>query len=175
MFVYLENQRIKKFETKFTKVNFLHLTGIKLVDKRTNAKFFYNKCIANRIKEDEIEEREDGNTRNKLSVLNNLMYIHKNARIIGDFNQNRIFLYSDKIIGSISACLGFISNGNYYICNTSLKEDIRKITCNRAKIVSIACKPIQDLKYNKITYIDEKYRDKIFLDTEITEKIKDNL
>lgn len=175
MFIYLQDQKIKFLETKFTKANFLHLTGVKIVNRKMNAKSFYSKCIANRIKEDEIEEREDGNTKNKLSVLNNLMYIHKNARSIGDFNQNRIFLYSDKIIGSISACLGFIANGNYYICNTSLKEDIRKITCNRAKIVCIACKQIQDLKYNKITYIDERYREKIFSNKEINEKIKHNL
>lgn len=175
MFIYLENQEIKYLEAKFTKANFLHLTGIRIVNRKMNVKSFYSKCIANRIKESEVQEREDGNTKNKLSVLNSLMYIHKNARIIGDFNQNRIFLYSDKIIGSISACLGFISSGKYYICNTSLKEDIRKITCNRGKIVCIICKQIQDLKYNKITYIDEKYRNRIFSDKEINKKIEKDI
>lgn len=171
MFIYFENQEIKYLETKFTKANFLHLTGVKLEDKRINARFFYNKCIANRIKEEEIRERKDGNTKNKLFVLRDLMCIHENARIIGNFKQNRTFLFTEKLIGNITSCLGFISKEKYYICNTSLKEDIRKITYNRRKIICIVCKKIQDLKYHEITYIDEKYRDRIFLNDEINKKL----
>lgn len=172
MFIYLENQKINYIETQFTKVNFLHLTGVKIVDNKINANYFYNKCIANRLKESEIEERADGNTKKKLSVLNHLMFIHKNARMIGDYSQDKVFLISNKVIGNVSGVLGFIPKGKYYICNTSLKEDIRKITFNQAKIICIICKKIQDLKYNEITYINKKYEEKIFLQKEIREKIE---
>ena len=174
MFIYLRNKQINYIETRFTKANFLHLTGVKMVDNKISAKFFYNKCISNKIKEDEIEERKDGNTKNKLSVLNNLMFIHKNAKMIGDYSQDKIFLFSNKIIGNISGCLGFIPKGNYYICNTSLKEDIRKITFNRGKIICIICKKIQQSKYNKVTYIDKKYIDHILENEGINEKIDKN-
>lgn len=152
------------------KRNFLHLTGVHILNKKITAKSFYNRCLANRIREEDIQEREDGNTRNKLFILNNLMYIHKNAKMIGDFCQDKIFLFTKKIIGDTTAGLGFIPSGNYYVCNTSLKEDIRKITYSRRKIVGIVCKQIQDFKYNEFTYIDEKYRDIIFCDSEISAK-----
>lgn len=91
MFIYLQDKEIKMLETKFEKANFMHLTGVKLTNKYMNANSFYDRCIHKRIKENEIEERPDGNTKNKLLVLNNLMFIHKNARIIGDYSQDRIF------------------------------------------------------------------------------------
>ena len=41
--------------------------------------------------------RKDGNTIKKMSVLAMLMNIHKNAKMIGDYDGNKIFL-SLKII-----------------------------------------------------------------------------
>ncbi len=152
----MKDKEIKFIETTFEKSNFMHLTGVELTNKDMNAKSFYDRCIHNRIKGNEIVERPDGNTKNKLLVLNNLMFIHKNARMIGDYSQNKIFLYSNKIIGNVSSCFEFIQKGNYYICNTSLKEDIRKLTFDQGKVICIACKNIQDLKYNEITYVNEK-------------------
>lgn len=172
MFLYLKGKEIKMLETRFKKANFMHLTGVNLKNKNINANSFYDRCIHKRIKENEIEERPDGNTKNKLSVLNNLMFIHKNARIVGDYSQDRIFLHSNKVIGNVSSCLGFIQKGNYYICNTSLKEDIRKVTFNQGKIICIVCKNIQDLKYNQITYINKKYETKIFKNIDIINKIE---
>lgn len=172
MFIYLQNRKIEYLETKFLKSNFLHLTGIDLKDKEISAKIFYNKCIMNKIKECEIQERKDGNTRNKLSVLNNLMFIHKNAKIVGDYNQDKIFLISNKIIGNVTSCLGFIVKGKYYICNTSLKEDIRKLTYNTGKVICIMRKKIQDLKYSEITYIDEQYKEQILSNKKISNKIE---
>ncbi len=104
-------------------------------------------------------------------VLSMLMSIHKNAKIIGDYDRNRIYLHSDKIIGNINSCLGFIKKDKYYICNTSLNEDIRKITDNHRKIICILSKKIQEKQYNEITYINKKYIDDIYESKEILEKI----
>ena len=93
MFIYLKNKKIEMIETKFKKANFMNLTGVKLNNKNINAKSFYDRCIHKRIKESDIEERPDGNTKNKLLVLNNLMFIHKNARMIGDYSQDKVLLW----------------------------------------------------------------------------------
>lgn len=111
--------------------------------------------------------RDDGNTIKKISVLPILMNIHRNGKIIGDYNQNKIYLYSNKIIGNTNSCLGFIKKDKYYICNTSLKEDIRKIVYNHKKIVCILSKKIQEKKYNEITYLNKKYINEIYTSKEI--------
>ena len=172
MFIYLKEGRIEMIETAFKKANFMHLTGVKLMNKNMNANSFYDRCIHKRIKESDIAEREDGNKKRKLSILNHLMFIHKNARMIGDYSKDKVFLISDKMIGNVSGVLGFIPKSKYYICNTSLKEDIRKITFNQAKIIGIVCKKIQDLKYSEITYMNKKYEEKIFLQKEISKKVE---
>lgn len=119
--------------------------------------------------------RKDGNTITKISVLPMLMNINRNAKMIGNYNQRKIYLRSNKIIGNINSCLGFIKKDNYYICNTSLKEDIRKISYNQKKIVCILSKKIQERKYNEITYLNQKYINEIFASKEILEKIEEKI
>lgn len=53
MFVY-KDDKIRYVETKFNKSNFLHLTGVKLLNENMKAIPFYNKCLKNRIKESDI-------------------------------------------------------------------------------------------------------------------------
>jgi len=115
--------------------------------------------------------REDGNTVKKISVLPILMNINKNAKMLGDYVQDKVYLHSDKIIGNINSCLGFVKKDNYYICNTSLKEDIRKIVFNHKKIICILSKKIQERKYNEITYINKKYINEIYTSKDILDKI----
>lgn len=91
--------------------------------------------------------------------------------MIGNYSQDKIYLHSNKIIGNTNSCLGFIKKENYYICNTTLKEDIRKIVYNHKKIICILSKQIQDKKYNEITYINKKYANDIYTSKDILEKI----
>lgn len=53
MFIYKEEE-IKYIETKFTKSNFLHLTGVKILNENIKANSFYDRCIKNRISETDI-------------------------------------------------------------------------------------------------------------------------
>ena len=111
--------------------------------------------------------RKDGNTQTKLIVLPMLMNISKNAKMIGDYDKNKIYLQSDKIVGNVNSCLSFIKYNNYYISNSSLKEDIRKIVYNHKRIIYILSKKIQEKEYNEITYIDKKYIETILLSEDI--------
>ena len=170
MFIY-KDEKVKYIETKFTKSNFLHLTGITILNQKLSANMFYNQCLKNRVEEKMFCYRKDGNTIKKMSVLAMLMNIHKNAKMIGDYDGNKIFLYSNKLIGNVNSCLGFIPKNNYYICNTSLKEDIRNINYNHRKIICILSKKIQEKYYNEITYINSQYREDIYYTKEIMDKI----
>ncbi len=119
--------------------------------------------------------RKDGNTQTKLIVLPMLMNISKNARMIGDYDKNKIYLQSDKIVGNVNSCLSFIKYNNYYISNSSLKEDIRKIVYNHKRIICILSKKIQEKEYNEITYIDKKYIETILLSEDILAKISNKI
>lgn len=94
----------------------------------------------------------------KLSILNNLLDINKTARIIGNYSSCSIYLYSEKMVGNIIGCLGFIKVGRYYVCNTALKVDIRKVITNNKRIVCILSKQINENKYKEISYISEEFK-----------------
>ena len=174
MFIYKEDI-IRNIETRFLKSNFMHLTGT--IAKKENANSFYSKCINKRLKEQDIEIRKDGNTINKIQVLERNVLINKNARIIGDFSKDNIYLYSEKLIGDTYSSLGFIKSQNYFIPNTSLKIDIRKISQKTSKIICILSKEIQEKKYNKITYLNKNYETEIekYVKTEICRYELNNL
>lgn len=175
MFVYRSREDISYIETRFTASNFLHLTGLELVNKRITPGNFLNQLLAHRVSEKDIKERKDGTTILKLQVLNRLMQINQHAKMIGDYGDSRVHLYSQKIIGDIYSCMGFIQKNNYFICNTVLKEDIRKVTFNQKRIICILSKNIPDLTYKDINYIDEKYRGLIIDNKEIKQKLSRDL
>jgi len=108
-------------------------------------------------------------------VLPMLMNISKNAKMIGDYDKNKIYLQSDKIIGNVNSCLSFIKYNNYYISNSSLKEDIRKIVYNHKRIICILSKKIQEKEYNEVTYINKRYIEDIILSKDILVKMSKNI
>lgn len=170
MFIYFVNKEIKFIETKFLKSNFFHLTG--LISNQVNPKIFFEKCLKKQIKTNEIKIKEDGTTMLKLQVLHNLMCINKNAKIIGDFDENKLYLSTDKIIGNTNACLGLKKIDKFYVSNTALKVDIRKISKNNKQVICILAKKITENKYTKITYINHKYKDNKELVNFINEHMK---
>lgn len=142
-------------EIHFKDVNFLHLTGVVL--KKNNcpsAKEFYNRAINNKLSETDFDIK-DCNTLNKLSVLSKVLSITQNATMIGDYRENHINLYSEKIAGSVNACLGFVldNNSSFYVPNTVLKEDIRKVTITTYRIFAVLSKKINDNCYSKVLKI----------------------
>ena len=103
------------------------------------------------------------------------MQIDKKARIIGDYNSQKVYLSTEKLIGSVNMCLGFIKENNYYIANTALKEDIRNIVEEQGRIVLILKKNIKDKEYSEIIYksknIDNTKVEDIFNKSKINSKI----
>lgn len=122
MFVFQEEQnKIKYIETVFLPRNFLHLTGIKIINQNIKSSTeFYHLCLKNQLTISDFEFNSNGTTPLKLKILPQILKIHKITKMIGDYNNIKPYLSTKKIAGGIHACLGFKQEGNYYIPNTAL-------------------------------------------------------
>ena len=142
------------FETLFLPQNFLHLTGMKT---KLNSDHFLRAALNKRLSPSDIEFDAGGTTELKLDILPRLMQIHTTARMIGDYDNTRPLLATDKFAGTITMAVGFINIGNIYIPNTTLKIDVRSITTHatRRKIIATFTKPRNEAYYSHMTYISK--------------------
>ena len=124
------------FEASFLPRNFLHLTGVKTVEKRILGSVdFYEKCLKGKLSPSDFSFAENGTTDMKLSIFPQLMKIQTCAKMVGVYDYKKSVLYTEKIAGNIYACMGFIKENDYYIPNTALREDIRDISVQPQKRV----------------------------------------
>lgn len=153
-FVFGSPPKAEFFEASFLPRNFLHLTGVTMTNKVSGSSDFYKKALKGRLSPNDFSVCNNGTTDIKLMVLPKLVKIHSNAKMIGDYNSSKSVLYTEKLAGNITACLGFVRDGNYYIPNTALKEDIRDITAKpQQRVLAIFKKPIKQPLYNELCYI----------------------
>lgn len=149
--------KISCLEAVFLSRNFLHLTGVKISNKKIKSSSeFYHLCLKNQLSISDFEFNSNGTTTKKLKILLNIMQIHKTARIIGKYNGLKKYLSTEKLIGTVNYCMGFVNKDNYYIPNTVLEEDIREIVEFQYRIIFILRKGIKDRKYKEITYRNKK-------------------
>lgn len=81
------------------------------------------------------------------------MNIDTSARMIGNYTGSHLELYTEKVTGTTTACLGLIQCKDCYIPNSVLSEDIRSIVPNPpGKIYAIFKKPIGLPLYTQLTY-----------------------
>lgn len=179
MFIYENKDRtIDQEEIFFPTTSFYHLTGIKAYDSKNkllNSYKFYELLQAGGIDESKLEIK-DKTTYYKLQVLLQLMKLDKMASMIGDYTDNGLLLQTNKLIGNVNACMGFIKNKqNIYVPNTALKIDIRDITNDRKRIIAVLKKNINEKLYKNITYLNKKYQiENILQNQEINKKIDIN-
>jgi hypothetical protein len=144
------------FEAAFPSHNFQHLTG---VNSNLAASQFYNASIDRRLTVRQFYFSDNGTTPLKLEVLPNLMEIYKNARMVGDYDNSRAYLYTEKIAGGVTANLGFVKDENYpqsgfYVPNTTIKDDIRNMVLKPVqRVQAIWLKKASDSKYPLLTYL----------------------
>lgn len=150
------NQKIEYIETKFLSKNFLHLTGLHFLGKYSN--YFYKLCINNKLKSKDIKIENSKIIQMKLEILHNLVSIDKKAKILGEFNNCKLKLNTQIVIGNTNWCLGFIKDNNYYVPNTLFQEDIRKVISNSNRIICIMSKKIKEDSYIKIDYIVKDFK-----------------
>lgn len=88
---------IKSYEVAFHRYNFLHLTGVRMNGSNTaSAIHFYEKCLNNRLKQEDFNFAKDGSTIQKLDILENMMRIKWNATMIGEFTNRGPKLFAEK-------------------------------------------------------------------------------
>lgn len=142
----IDNQ-IKHLEIYFGEENYQHLTGIELIDEDGKlrehvAELFFNKCLRNTLKKNEIQFRKDGTTNLKLAALPVIMQIQKVTKIAGNYNGRRPYLIADKLIGNVNFCLGLKRDNKQggYVPSSSLLEDIKVLTDAPSQVLAIFSK-----------------------------------
>ena len=144
------------FEAVFLPRHFLHLTGVGLTNKTGGSSDFFRKCLSGRLNMADFYLLSDGTTEMKLRVLPQIMQIQRFAKMIGDYDGSKTWLYTEKIAGNVTACMGFVLNddGKYFSPNTALNEDIRKIT-NRPqhRILGIYMKNVGESRYTDKCFV----------------------
>ncbi|MBD5497231.1 MAG: hypothetical protein HDR11_05620 [Lachnospiraceae bacterium] len=166
---------IKSYEVVFHRYNFLHLTGVGANGSSVgSAIHFYEKCLANRLKEEDFYFAKDGSTVQKLEVLENMMGIKRNAMMIGDFTDRGPKLFTEKAAGNVCGCVGFVKDRNtgLNVPNTLLKKDIRDVVANPVqKVYAVFSKMYRDEKYSVIEKMDKSLVGRKILFSEEIEKL----
>lgn len=157
-----KHNNITCIEFTFNSNNFLHLTGLKpkaFITKSgrkhiLNATEFYNRCLDRKLRTAEFDFATDGTTQLKLDVLPALVNKCLSAKMIGDYNSFSPKLYTEKLVGNVSACMGFVKTNptGKYVPNTILKVDIRNYTTNTTRVIAVFRKNEEEKTYYECTY-----------------------
>ena len=147
-----KTDRLSLIEFTFKSMNFLHMTGL-VPDRNITAKEFYRKCVDHKLSERDFEFPENGTAELKLDVLPYVISKDLSARMIGDLGSLHPKLHTEKLAGSVRACVGFVHTGNgRYVPNTVLKTDIRDNVDKPSRVVAVLRKGIEHRAYREVTY-----------------------
>ena len=153
VFVYRDQNNHSNYTAvRFHSHNFLHFTGIS-PRQGMNANDFYRAALNNILSEHDFSFKNNHTTELKLNVLSTVMNIDTKARMIGNYMGPHLELYTEKVTGTTTACLGLIQGKDCYLPNSVLSEDIRSIVPKPpGKIYAIFKKPIHSSLYTQLTY-----------------------
>lgn len=153
-----KHKSVHCLEVTFDISNFLHMTGFKLCKPGINARHFFNLCYDKRLTEADFEFSADGSTEMKMRVLPSLMKKNLSAKMLGDYNMSQPKLYTDKIAGSLSACMGFVRDGGEgrFVPNTVLEGDIRTKVKAADRIIATYRKSRGEEQYSEIVFTAKK-------------------
>jgi hypothetical protein len=152
LFLFGDGTNPEYFETTFLSRHFLHLTGVTPAPERVRSSSdFYDRCRKGRLNISDFDLPANGTADMKLSVLPQLMQIYRSAKMIGDFDFTKSLLYTEKLAGNVSACMGFVRDGAFYVPNTILREDVRDITVRPQKrVLATFRKPVRATAYTEL-------------------------
>lgn len=149
--LYNVNDMMHGVELECQRGNFVHLTGLNPI--KISASIFYKKLVNNKVALSDFEMKKDGTTALKLSVIESMMDFSSGINMIGNIHNSCLDLHTEKLIGNIRACLGFVQIPNgCYVPNTILKKDMRTISEKFYRVVAILSKPLTKNKYENIVY-----------------------
>lgn len=146
-----KHKKIFTIEVLFNDENYLHLTGCK-TPPTISAKDFFSKCISHRLKMDDFEISDDSTIKLKMEVLPLLINKNLSANMAGNFEGNNVKLYTEKLIGGVKACIGFVKTKGGYVPNTVLNTDMRIYVKTPLRIIATYRKNKAYFKYNEMVY-----------------------
>lgn len=155
LFIFGSPSSPQSFEAVFLPRHFLHFTGVELKsDNLTSSTDFFNRCLNGNLRPNDIALPENGTVEMKLAVLPQMINIAKTAKMIGDYNHSKSLLYTEKLAGNVTACVGFVRDNRYYVPNTVLREDLRDISRRpQQRVLAVFEKNVSDPCYSLPTYI----------------------
>ena len=177
LFIYLcTNNQLNYVEVPFRSYHFLHFTGL-LPRQNLSAKMFYSQLLNGKLSPNDFTVKNPVTTALKIEILPAIIKIDKTARMIGNYNGPHLELYTEKVVGTTTACIGLIKRNKYYIPNSILHEDIRDISDNPiGKIVCILKKNSSEYLYSHFSYKKKDFHlDLSLLPKEISSKISSTL
>lgn len=138
-----------KIEVSFTKANFKHLTGV-IYNKR-DPKELFNDLKRNTLKIELLEEQHYTFLKlRKMSTLSNIFF---GRSAIGDYNNHRVDLETDKVVGLSSgySCLAITKKSErYYAPNSFIDSDIKQEVYNQERVQLVLSRRIQEKLYNLV-------------------------
>lgn len=156
LFLSLDKHKdIHTLEVSFGASHFLHLTGVTTDASHLSAKTFFDRCLEHRLRTQDFEYKNDGWTPSKLRALQSIISKNLNAVMIGDYNQTKPLLITEKIVGGEYNALGFVMSdkSKCYVPNTALECDIRQITHAPSLQIVLTCRKYQHEKeYAEVVY-----------------------
>ena len=149
---------VRCLETTYLSYNFKHLTGVK---SSIPANRFFSQCIKNKLTVNDFELADNDTSVLKADVICDLMRITTCAKMIGKYNETGFELMTDRLIGNIRGCMGFVNEGNqrFWKPNTILKADIRDRVERTFQVIAIYQKPIKEALYKTMKYEAQIMRD----------------
>lgn len=154
-----KHKRTSSLTIQFATTGFLHLTGVKFNDRKSmSSGEFFDKCLKRRLSLDEFELAKDGTTEKKLQILPLLFSKNLSATIVRDFSARTPVLVTDKLVGDVKGCIGFVyeQTTGFYAPNTVLNLDIRTYISNQLRIIATYRKKKTDSGYEEIVYAAKK-------------------
>lgn len=145
-------------EVTFDGSNFQHLTGLETDPALITPAHFFQLCLDRRLRETDFSFSENGSADWKLDVLPRVVQKNLSANMLGLYNHSQPLLSTERIAGSVSACMGFIRDRGVgrYIPNTVLKGDIRDLVHVPDRIIVTYRKAAVEKQYSEIVYAAKK-------------------
>lgn len=156
-----DTNSIMNIEVVFLARNYQHLTGLIFLDENKKvidnaSEYFYRKCLAKKLGNDEIAFKNDGTTQLKLEALPAITKFTSITKIVGDSNGRQPYLYIEKIVGGVNFCLGLRVDAaiNQYVPVSALQRDIKELTDKPSQVLAIFERPYgSDCTYKTIRHV----------------------
>lgn len=102
-------------------------------------KYFYKKCVTQKLGNRDIKFKADGTTQLKLEALPAIIKFTSITKIVGDSNGKQPYLYVEKVVGGVNFCLGLRLDEeiNEYVPVSALNKDIKKLTDRPSQVLAI--------------------------------------